>query len=235
MHTQTKNHPDNLPIPPAKLTYFAAGEQHADLFLSNGELGAECIRNILKKNNLDISNFSSTLDFGCGCGRIIRHWHNLSHIKLSGVDYNPFLVRWCQANLKFASFKTNRLYKEIEYKNEEFDFIYAISTFAHLTEFLQYFWLGELKRILKPDGLLLISAQGTKCIQKLSYEEKKQFKNDQFVIRKAQHAGTNLCWTAYSANYTYHMLDWIGLTPVDFVPGGSKDTNQDLFLIKKTN
>jgi hypothetical protein len=40
----------------------------------------------------------------------------------------------------------------MDYANEQFDLIYAISVFTHLTEDLQHSWLNELGRV-KRGGL----------------------------------------------------------------------------------
>ena len=47
------------------------------------------------------------LDFGCGCGRILRWWASLKDsCEIWGCDYNADLIAWCQRRLSyFAQFK----------------------------------------------------------------------------------------------------------------------------------
>src|SRR5262249_52972949 len=136
--------PDGLPIPPPQLVYLVTGQYDAEAFYHNGALGAACIRGILQNNGLAIDAFESILDFGCGCGRVLRHWKTLRGPKLYGMDYNPRLVNWCRTALTFAEFQLNRISSALAYRENTFDFIYAVSVFTHLTEARQDFWIGEL-------------------------------------------------------------------------------------------
>src|SRR4051794_8955518 len=88
--------PDGLPIPPARLRYLVSGDPN-DSRLSFFEMGSLCARRIgesLKKADVEIESFDAILDFGCGCGRTIRHFRNLKKTKLFGTDYNPKLIDW---------------------------------------------------------------------------------------------------------------------------------------------
>jgi len=43
--------------------------------------------------------------------------------------------------------------------------VYAISVFTHLNEELQFLWLDELKRITKPNGILLLTLHNTDLLK----------------------------------------------------------------------
>ena len=234
-NTRLKNQgaPDDLPVPSPQLVFLVTGQHNIESFYHNGLQGAECIKSILEKNRLDINAFKSILDFGCGCGRIMRHWKTLRGPKLYGTDYNPVLVNWCQKNLTFAEFKINMLSSKLEYEDEKFDFIFAISVFTHLAEDLQNFWISELTRILKPDGFLLITVHGTTRFHQLSLKERQEFESGQLVVYEKKYPGTNCCSAYHPEQYVRQSLAK-RLTVVDFVPGGAKDANQDAFLLQKT-
>lgn len=224
--------PDGLPIPPPQLIFLVAGGYDKETFYSGGAEGAECIKAVLKKNGLDINKFESILDFGCGCGRILRHWKTLSGPKIFGTDYNPPLVKWCQKSLPFAEIKQNMPAAKLDYENDKFDFIYVISVFTHLSEKLQDFWIDELTRVLKPGGYLLITVHGTTRFHQLWPEALHEYEAGQLVVIKPENSGTNLCATFHPEAY---MREWLcqKLTIVDFVPGGAKDADQDIFLLQK--
>ena len=38
----------------------------------------------------------AVLDFGCGCGRVMRRWADVSGPAFFGSDYNPNLINWCR-------------------------------------------------------------------------------------------------------------------------------------------
>src|SRR5437660_11072603 len=93
-----------IPIPPGDFIYLVSGHRSASRFLRRGRTTAKAVREILKKNGVEIEQLDAVLDFGCGVGRIMRHWDSLQHPALHGTDYNPGLVEWCKETLKFAEF-----------------------------------------------------------------------------------------------------------------------------------
>jgi ubiquinone/menaquinone biosynthesis C-methylase UbiE len=223
--------PDGLPIPPAQLIFLVYGGYDKKGVYNEGALGVECIKNILKKNGLEINAFGSILDFGCGCGRILRHWKTLSGPKIHGSDYNPSLVNWCQKSLSFAEVKQNKPYAKLDYENDKFDFIYVISVFTHLNATLQNFWIDELTRVLKPGGYLLITVHGNARMSACA-EERRKFESGQLVVVDSKYLGTNFCNSFQSE---MQVRKWLRqkLAIVDFVPGGAKDAHQDQYLLQK--
>ena len=63
------------------------------------------------------------LDFGCGCGRVMRWWKDLESTRLHGTDYNPYLVAWCRQNLPFAEFSVNGLEAGLDLPDGHFDLV----------------------------------------------------------------------------------------------------------------
>src|SRR5437763_16389304 len=88
--------PDGFAMPSPYLVYLVTGQFDLEAFYQNGKLGADCIKAILSKNGFDINDFHSILDFGCGCGRVLRHWKTPKGPTLYGSDYNARLVKWCR-------------------------------------------------------------------------------------------------------------------------------------------
>ena len=162
-HTSTDDpsSPDGMPIPSPELITLVAGTDDIDWFWKSGALGASSMLEILYKNGLSMEKFDAVLDFGCGIGRVIRHFRNVHGPRYYGTDYNPKLIAWCRHNLKFARFSTNHLIGKLEFKDRQFDFIYALSVFTHLREEQQHFWIKELARILKPGGYLFLTTHGS--------------------------------------------------------------------------
>ena len=145
---------DGLPIPPTHLVKLVSPLGELAWLLRGGKTGQECILYALRRNGFSIQDFRTILDFGCGCGRIMRHWKTCQGPRFYGTDYNPVLIDWCQKNLgDFAQFNTNQLNPPLEYEDGFFDFIYVFSVFTHLTEDLQHAWIRELGRVFKAGGL----------------------------------------------------------------------------------
>jgi SAM-dependent methyltransferase len=226
-----KGAPDGLPLPPASLIFYVGGFD-LEVHYYTGLEDATCIKNILRNNNLDIDKFSDILDFGCGLGRIIRHWAKLKGPRLYGTDYNARLIKWCQKTFNYALFHTNTLIPNLPYEYDKFDFIYAVSVFTHLNERLQYAWMDELARRLKPGGYLLITVHGTSFIHGLSTEQKEEFNKGNLVILHDKYSGANYCGAFHPERYVREKL-CKNLKVIDFIPRGSKGTKQDVFLLQK--
>jgi SAM-dependent methyltransferase len=224
--------PDGLPLPPPRMINLVAGHFNIRGFYENGLLGADCIRNILKKNNLKMEDFSSILDFGCGCGRIIRHWKTLRESKVYGSDYNRCLVRWCFKNLPFAEFKVNGPRPPLIYRSETFLFIYAISVFTHLSADTQKPWMQELWRVLQPGGYLLMTVHGKSRLQQLQPEDRVRFNAGHLITIREKYSGTNICGAFHPYRFVRETLAK-GFTFIDFLPLGAKDASQDMYLLRK--
>lgn len=226
--------PDGLPIPPLRYIMLVIGVPDIALFLERGRLISQAIIDILKRNKLDIDNFKNVLEFGCGCGRILRNWKTLKNTKLYGTDYNKTLVDWCRCNLGFAQFQVNNLYPPINYPDEKFDLIYVISVFTHFSESLQFLWVKELIRILRPGGYLIITTLGEHCFKEsLTLYEQEQFRNGKLVVRYKEGDGSNLCVAYHPKIYVQKELAK-ELKIIDFIPGAViGNPSQDIFLLKK--
>lgn len=110
----------------------------------------------LSRHGSGFAGAGAVLDFGCGCGRLIRHLPARTKAQLYGTDLNPRLAGWCADNLP-GTFASNGLRPPLTYADEQFDVMYALSVFTHLREATQRAWLAEFARILKPGALALIT------------------------------------------------------------------------------
>lgn len=224
---------DGLPIPPVRLIVKVAGTAEIGAFLRAGDWAADSIRGLLNKNGLALEQFEALLDFGCGCGRVIRRWHAMTNVQIHGVDYNPELVHWCGAHLPFARFAVNGLEPPLPYAAGSFDFIYALSVFTHLPETLQQAWLADLARVLKPGGHALLTLHGDYYLPHLTPDERQRYQSGEWVVKYAQVAGTNLCASFCSPAYVTRSMTR-SLDLVDFVPQGAKgNPHQDACLLRK--
>lgn len=224
--------PDGLPLPPPELVALVTGMSQVQPFYWSGLLGARCIKGLLNKNGFDMNRFVAILDFGCGCGRVMRHWKTLIGPRLFGTDYNPYLISWCQQALPFVQFSTNELSPPLVYANAQFDLIYTISIFTHLEERLQLTWMAELSRLLSPGGILYLTVHGATHIHSLPLAQQQQFADGELVVYNPELSGSNHCTTYHPEAYVRDVLarEWI---VIDFIPGGAKDANQDVFLLQK--
>lgn len=221
------------PVPSPRLTHFVTGTTELNWFLHSGRRGALSLEAMLVRNKLALKDFTAVLDFGCGIGRVIRHFHRVRGPRFYGCDYNPELIAWCQAHLKFAQFAVNPLEGRLAYADGQFDLIYALSVFTHLTLPQQDFWMQELGRVLRPGGCLLLSTHGEHYLKDLTPEQRAAFHVGERLVFGGDQAGTNICTTYHSpAAVRQHLA--AGYTVVDFVAEGALDNPaQDLWLLRR--
>jgi ubiquinone/menaquinone biosynthesis C-methylase UbiE len=149
----------HLPIPPASLR-LRVGEASKHIYLITGERVFRRLKNQLKKY-IKLEDCQTILDWGCGCGRLIRNFPEFVNASgLHGCDIDPDAIAWLKSHFPDMSFETVAPYPPTPYQDNQFDLIYGISVFTHLTEDTQFLWLEELKRISKKDGIVAVTVHG---------------------------------------------------------------------------
>jgi SAM-dependent methyltransferase len=191
----------------------------------------------------------SVLDFGCSSGRVVRvlaaaypelRWH--------GCDPIGPAIAWASEHLPGIDFTRSPEAPPLPYDDAAFDCVYAISIWSHFAEAPALAWLAEMHRVVRPGGLLVLTAHGYQTlahdesagmrapeqleeIARALYEGGFCFK-DEFG-EAGDHGITNPGWgTAFLspewalANTT---RDWLVEA---FVPGRVED-NQDLYVLRR--
>ena len=106
-------------------------------------------------------NTLKILDWGVGAGRVANHMRNDSEIEMYGVDIDPVnMTVLHSAGYPDSNFKLMEPGGDIPFPAETFDAVYGISVFTHLTEELQFKYLKELNRVIKPGGVGIFSVHG---------------------------------------------------------------------------
>jgi SAM-dependent methyltransferase len=225
--------PDGYPIPPLPYIVSAVCVPDVPYYLQTGRLAAAGIQDVLARHGTQVRELSTILDFGCGCGRVIRWWTSLRSTLLFGSDYNVRHVRWCQRHLPFARVEANHPMPPLRYGEEQFDLVYALSVLTHLPEGMQHPWVAELRRVLRPGGHLVISTHGRHFIGRLTPHERQRFDSGRLVVRNSDAAGTNLCCAFHPESYVRNTLS-DGLTMVECaLHGAAGNPCQDLYLLQK--
>jgi SAM-dependent methyltransferase len=223
-----------LPVPPPRLRVEVAGTPGLDWFLESGRQQAEIIRATAERNGSPLESAGSLLDFGCGCGRVLRHWAGLERAAVFGSDYNEGLAAWCAANLPFATVSVNELAPPLRYEDGQFGLVYAISVFTHLPHDLERAWIDELSRIVAPGGLLLVTTHGDSYADRLDATERAAYDSGEAVVRWPSVAGSNLCTTFHPKRYVRERLA-PGLALLEHTPDGGTvgSRQQDLVVFRK--
>jgi SAM-dependent methyltransferase len=226
--------PPTSPLPPSGLVFAVAGSRDLDWFVRTGRAGADAIRAALAAVGRPIESFEAILDFGCGCGRVLRHFADLPPGRLHGSDYDPAAIAWLQRHVAFVRAARNDLRPPLPCGDGAFDLIYALSVFTHLPLGLQHAWMAELRRVLRPGGVLILTTMGEHFLPRLTPPERAAFHRGEMVVRDAQYAGTNVC-------ASYHPEGWVrrelakDFTVLAFTPAGAAgNPGQDLYVLERS-
>jgi len=227
---------ETKPVPPLALIDLVSGQPDIPWFLEGGRLASTAIRDALARQGIAIENLARILDFGCGCGRVVRHWADGGDdVEVHGTDLNPRLVEWSRDNLSFARFQTNGLEPPLPYPDESFELVYVLSVFTHLPEPLQRPWIEELWRVLAPAGVLAISTHGERYAAELETAERERFSAGQLVVVASEDAGSNACGAYHPPEYVRTELA-AGFEVLEFTPEGALgNPHQDLWLLRKAD
>lgn len=226
--------PDGLPVPPPALRVRVAGTADLGWFVESGRRAAESLADFVGEHAGPLDEFARLLDFGCGCGRVVRQWRDLAPTtRVAGSDRDRPAIEWCRRNLRFAQFEVNDLAPPLAFEDASFDLVYALSVFTHLPEDLQLAWMAELRRVIAPGGHLVVSTHGRAYADRLTTEERARFDAGEVVVRWEGVAGSNLCSAFHPETYLRTTLAdgfaFVALRP----KGATGNPEQDLTLLRR--
>lgn len=224
-------------LPPTTLRYRVHGATDIESYLVVGKNTKQDLVNALSTIGKKFDDFGNILDFGCGCGRTLMWFDKTHKSKIFGTDIDAEFISWCKDNIDSVLFSKNDPIPPLNYDSNFFDFIFCISIFTHLNEKLQFKWLDELRRVLKTDGILIITFHGFESLepkyQKRAIDAKIQ-KNG-FALSPPSLLGRffNAYQTAYhTRNYiTKEYSKYFEI--LKYIPKGLSN-HQDLAILKKS-
>lgn len=101
------------------------------------------------------------LDWGCGWGRLTRTFvASRTFGDIWGIDIDHENLAWARRNIPSGSFVHVPLQPPTELPANHFDLVYAVSVMTHLTRDSQTRWLKEIRRVLRPGGLAILTFHG---------------------------------------------------------------------------
>jgi SAM-dependent methyltransferase len=75
------------------------------------------------------------------------------------------MIEFCRSTNRWCHFERTDFRPPTPFPADRFDLIYAFSVFSHLSEPVHEAWLGELSRILRPGGLLVVTTREREFIE----------------------------------------------------------------------
>jgi SAM-dependent methyltransferase len=155
----------SLPIPPRDL-WLGYGDS-VEGFLACGEEHIRNMRTVIADAGARIESAGRILDFGCAAGRMIRWLHDLADsCEIWGTDICAHWIAWCKQYLcPPFHFATTTTSPHLPFEDRYFGLIYAGSVFTHFDDLAEA-WFLELRRLLRPGGLLYITVHDQATVAK---------------------------------------------------------------------
>ena len=170
---------ENAAMPPAVLRFRVGETIDRRVFAAVGRNASDDIESALVRIGRPMASHRSVLDFGCGCGRVVAPLaKRYPNIGFSGTDVDTEAIEWSRAHLPAITFQTNGPLPPLSYADHEFDLVYCISVFTHLSSEHARQWLPELRRVLRPGGTLLVTVHGKQTWSSLPAERRSRVERE---------------------------------------------------------
>ncbi len=152
------------PLPPVPLAARVAGTEDMIWFDKSGATSLNNWHHALRAIGRTIDSFPRIMDFGCGCGRVLRHLRGAmkSEQELIGVDVDGEAVAWVNANLAGITAHQLGLLPPSPVADDSIDLVVNHSVFTHLPEDVQHAWLADIRRMMRPGGIAILSFHNRK-------------------------------------------------------------------------
>jgi SAM-dependent methyltransferase len=227
------------PVPTAELSTQVLGRAASiQEFLFGGFVVSEGIKQALELIGRPLETFHDVLDFGCGSARVLRWFGCYGAIRWFGSDISGEAIEWNRRNLGFGEFAANDMEPPLPFPPASFDLIYAISVVTHISEKLQFAWLAELSRVLRPGGIVMLTVMGEEVAAwRLAPEEFAEYQRRGHFYKKVQEGGLHGLPSFYQDAYhsrAYVMREWARyFEPIAYVRNGPMYL-QDLAILEKS-
>jgi SAM-dependent methyltransferase len=247
-----RRHPITVPIPPVALRARVGAPEIAG-YLAGADGCIATAEGVLGSTGSAMSDFGEVLDFGCGCGRILvpfwRRWG--PEAAPHGCDIDEPAIAWLRRHYPDIRAEVNDFHPPPPYEDGRFGLLYSVSVFTHLDERGQQDWLGEVRRVLRPRGVALMTIHGDRAFRDFASGEavgaihrardrigSHSLEENGFVYEPAEPSGWNalrLIEDGDGWRLTFHSADYVRerwgklLSQVEILPGKGR---QDVVLVR---
>jgi SAM-dependent methyltransferase len=151
--------PATAPLPPPHLRMRVAGGEDPRVFAQGFQSAMDLLS--AARPFCRLESLRDVLDWGCGCGRVSIHLvTQLPDANIFGCDIDEEATTWAQTSLT-GDFRASPPYPPLPYRGESFDLVLGSSVMTHLARDLQTQWIDDIRRILRPGGLAVLSTHGS--------------------------------------------------------------------------
>jgi SAM-dependent methyltransferase len=150
------------PIPPAVLRARVGAGISVPGFFETGKLNADWIERVVDDVGIPFKSRRLVYDWGCGCGRVLIPLQEKvdDGAVLAGSDVDAEAIEWASRAFPEMRLAVNGFAPPLPVEDGSVDCLISSSIFTHLDEPEQDVWLDEVRRVLAPGGVAVISVAG---------------------------------------------------------------------------
>jgi SAM-dependent methyltransferase len=141
------------------------GSNSVEIFLQQGTRMANVVAENITEFFGHLPSSLNVLDFGCGVGRVLLPLTSMMDANWHACDVNDRAIDYIQRVVPKVRATVTGYQPPLPFDDDAFDCVYSISIWTHLPIALQLPWLVEIKRVLRPGGLALISTSGPHVVE----------------------------------------------------------------------
>jgi SAM-dependent methyltransferase len=219
------------------------------LAAGGGLYEADLTVDALTSVGVEMSELIRALDFGCSSGRVVRvlaaaypdvEWH--------ACDPNGPAIAWASENLPGINFFTNSDVPPLALSDASLDLAYAISIWSHFSPELGVRWFEEMRRVLRPQGKLVLTTHGSSSIAYYATHELRTPEQSREIADSLYHRGWWYAaefgeegdWGVVNPDWGTAFIspEWLlaQLCPcwriLEFAPGRNQG-NQDVYVLQR--
>lgn len=200
------------------------------------------IKELLERQGRLIGDQSRILDFGAGYGRLLRFFRkDAPRARLTGTDIESTFVEWCRQNIGFGEWLQNQPHPPLPVEAASCNLVFAFSVFSHLSERCHTEWLTELRRVVVPGGLVILTVWNHPRTTRGYHEQ--HFPDYADIVRRYEAGEFSYSSLHYHGSETYGEAlvplayirkHWTRtLTLVDWVQDHPWSTNQNYVVLRR--
>ena len=177
---------------------------------------------------------SRCLDFGCGIGRVIRHFaEEARSAEIWGCDIDGTSIRWAVENLTppFRFYRMSQV-PTLPFEDSSFDLIYAIAVFSQVYDDWHH-WAVEIRRVLKPGGVFFMTYAGQTPFEEMLSLPYDSFAADPGLYIKNPFNSWNRGGPMVFMSPAWVERQWGSLFDIDFVAPNALLDYQSICVMRK--
>jgi SAM-dependent methyltransferase len=130
---------------------------------------ADAVADAVHAAGMPVADIGRALDFGGSSGRVVRALAPaLPEVEWYSCDPNAAAIAWATEHVPGVAFSVSPQVPPLTFDDDHFGLVFAISVWSHLSERAALRWLTEMRRVVRPGGLLVLTVQSSQTAHNLA-------------------------------------------------------------------